>query len=106
MFFPQPQDPITKYGCVEGQTGYIAINFTSNPLTTRVWWTLEYEGKIDVPTELAHFSAPNHPSNYEAHPLKPVNSLKLKLKLKLKVLSLACRLGWSLLVPVLVLSTV
>ena len=72
-FSPQPQDPITQHGFVEGQTGYIAVNFTSNPPPTRAWWTTEDEGNIDVPTELANFSTPNQPLNYEAYPLKPVN---------------------------------
>ena len=73
MFFPEPQDPIAQYGFIEGQSGNIAVNFTSNPQPTRAWWTLEDNDKIDVPTELNNFSAPNQPSNYEAQPLKPVN---------------------------------
>ena len=71
-FPPQPQDPITQYSFVEGQTGDIAVNFI-HPPPTRAWWTTEDEGNIDVSTELANFSAPNQTSNYEAQPLKPVN---------------------------------
>ena len=77
MFPPQPQDPITQYGFVEGQTGCIRLNFRSNPPPTRVWWSLKGRTwktwKIDEPTGLANFSAPNQPSNYEAHLLKYVN---------------------------------
>ena len=73
MFPPQPEDPITQYGFVEGQIGCITLNFRSNPPPTRAWWTLEDEVKIDVPMGLANFSVPNQPSNYEAHLLKYVN---------------------------------
>ena len=73
MFFPQPQG--TQYRLVGGQIRYIAVYFAANPSPTRAWWTLEEDGRIDVPTELANFSPADKSSNYEAYTLKRVNNI-------------------------------
>ena len=88
VWFSQPQDPITLYGFVEGQTGDIAFNFTVNPSPTRAWWTLEDDGRIDVPIGLANFSPTDKPSNYEAYPLEPINGSQPTYEARLRLKSI------------------
>ena len=85
VWFSQPQDPITLYGFVEGQTGDIAFNFTVNPSPTRAWWTMEEDGRIDVPTKLANFSPTDKSSNYKAYPFNRVNSNQTTYEARLRL---------------------
>merc|ERR1712071_309891 len=83
MFFPQPQG--TQYRLVDGQMRYIAVYFAANPSPTRAWWTLEEDGRIDVPTKLANFSPTDKSSNYKAYPFNRVNSNQTTYEARLRL---------------------
>ena len=79
MFAPQPQDPITQHGFVDGQPADIVVNFTANPQPTQVWWILENQDKIDVPTQGDSY----HTVAYEVYPINgSQGTYEARLRLK------------------------